>query len=98
MPGFRNKVISECIEPIRRMWMSFPGYSEEEKEKARKTIREMQAFSRKNLWKVLGGRFTRFEKMTCLLSQSRSLFAMRLVSWGSRVRQDYRLEKYIFYD
>ena len=98
MPGFRNKVISECIEPIRRMWMSFPGYSEEEKAKARKTIREMQAFSRKNLWKVLGGRFTRFEKMTCLLSQSRSLFAMRLVSWGSRLRQDYRLGKYTFFE
>lgn len=80
------------------MWMSFPGYSEEEKVQALKTIREMQTFSRKNLWKILGGRFTRFEKMTCLLSQSRSLFAMRLVSWGSRLRQDYRLEKYIFYD
>ena len=98
LPGFREKILSECIEPIRRMWMSFPGYSEEEKEKARKTIREMQAFSRKNLWKVLGGRFTRFEKMTCLLSQSRSLLAMRLVSWGSRLRQDYRLGKYTFFE
>ena len=98
LSGYREKILSECIEPIRRMWMSFPGYSEEEKAQARKTIREMQAFSRKNLWKILGGRFTRFEKMTCLLSQSRSLFAMRLVSWGSRLRQDYRLEKYIFYD
>ena len=78
--------------------MSFPGYSEEEKAKARKTIREMQAFSRKNLWKVLGGRFTRFEKMTCLLSQSRSLPAMRLVFLGSKIRQDYMLRKYIFFD
>ena len=98
LPGYREKILSECIEPIRRMWMSFPGYSEEEKAKARKTIREMQAFSRKNLWKVLGGRFTRFEKMTCLLSQSRSLFAMRLVSWGSRLRQDYRFGKYTFFE
>ena len=98
LPGYREKILSECIEPIRRMWMSFPGYSEEEKEKARKTIREMQAFSRKNLWKVLGGRFTRFEKMTCLLSQSGSLPAMRLVFLGSKIRQDYMLRKYIFFD
>ena len=98
LSGSREKLLSECIESIRRMWISFPGYSKEEKVKAQKTIREMQAFSRRNFHRIMSGDFSKYEKMTCLFSQSRSLLAMRLVTLGSRIKEDFRSKQYTYFD
>ena len=90
LPDYQEKLLDECFEPIRRMRMSFSDYSEEEKEKAEKTIREMQAYSRKHFSKVMKGNFPLSTKVSCLLSMSRSAPAMWISFLGKRLRQAFK--------
>lgn len=76
------------------MWMSYSGFSKEDKQKAEETIRQMKVFSRANLRKVMRGKYPRYIRMVCLLSQTSSPLAMELgARWGRRRHPVRRGEK-----
>ena len=98
LPDYQEQLLPQCIESITRMWISYPGYSKKEKENAQKTIREMQAFSKKNIFRIMRGNYSKSVKMTCLLSQTRSLPAMWIAIWENKLRQVLEAEHYILFD
>ncbi|MBQ8329626.1 MAG: glycosyltransferase family 2 protein [Lachnospiraceae bacterium] len=89
MPDFKEP-LEECFRPIKRMWMSFSGYTKEEKAEARKTVREMHEFSKKHFSKVMKGNYSKLTKLTCLLSQSKSRPAMWIGYYANKLSQKVR--------
>lgn len=98
LPDYQENLLDECFEPIRRMWLSFCGYSKEEKAEAERTIREMQAYSKKNFSKVMKGNYSKLTKVSCMLSQSRSTPAMWIGYCGSKLRQGLEFRKHKMYE
>ena len=98
LPDCRDQLLAECFVPIWRMWMSFCGYSKEEKAEAEKTVREMHAFSKKNFRRVLRGNYSKLTKMSCIISQSRSNLTMWIGFYGGKLRQGLKNGKYKLFD
>ena len=93
-PEYQDRYIGACLTVVGRMWMSYSGFSKDDQKKAEETIRQMQAFSRANRRKVLRGKHSRYIKMVCLLSQTRTPLAMELgARWGRRRHPVRRGEK-----
>ena len=92
MPEFKEP-LEECFRPIKRMWMSFSGYTKEEKAEARKTVREMHEFSKKHFARVMKGNYSKLTKLTCLLSQSKSRPAMWVGYYANKLSQRVRGRK-----
>ena len=93
-PEYQDRYIGACLTVVGRMWMSYSGFSKDDQKKAEETIRQMQAFSRANRRKVLRGKHSRYIKMVCLLSQTRTSLAMELgARWGRRRHAVRRREK-----
>ena len=94
LPEYQDRYIGACLTAVGRMWMSYSGFSKDDQKKAEETIRQMQAFSRANRRKVLRGKHSRYIKMVCLLSQTRTPLAMELgARWGRRRHAVRRREK-----
>lgn len=87
MPDYQDKLLGERFRPIMRMWMSYSGYSREEKADARKILREMQAFSKKNFNRVMKGNYPQRMKIICLLAQSKSAPVMWISYCGGKLRR-----------
>ena len=87
MPDYQDKLLGERFRPIMRMWMSYSGYSGEEKADARKILREMQAFSKKNFNRVMKGNYPQRMKIICLLAQSKSAPVMWISYCGGKLRR-----------
>ena len=94
----QEKLLAECFTQIMRMWVSFCSYSKEDKAKARKTVREMHSFSKKNFYRVIIGNYSKLTKSICLLSQSRSAPAMWIAYCGGKLRNTLKKGKYKMYD
>ena len=91
---YQDWYIGACLMVVGWMWMSYSRFSRDDKRRAEKTIREMQAFSRANLRKVMRGKYPRYIKMVCLLSQTRTPLAMELgARWGKRRHASKRRDK-----
>ena len=91
---YRDRYIGACFMVVGWMWMSYSGFSKEDKQKAEETIRQMKAFSRANRRKVMRGKYPRYIRMVCLLSQTSSQLAMELgARWGRRRHPVRRGEK-----
>ena len=98
LPEYQEMLLAECFASILRMWLAFFGYTEEEKAESEKTVREMQAFSKKNFTRVLKGKYPKYTTAACLLSQSRSMPVMWIGFCGGKVREALRSRKYIMFD
>lgn len=91
---YQDWYIGACMMVVGWMWMSYSRFSRDDKRRAEKTIREMQAFSKANLRKVMRGKYPRYIKMVCLLSQTRTPLAMELgARWGKRRHASKRRDK-----
>ena len=91
---YQDWYIGSCMMVVGWMWMSYSRFSRDDKRRAEKTIREMKAFSRANLRKVMRGKYPRYIKMVCLLSQTRTPLAMELgARWGKRRHASKRRDK-----
>lgn len=97
LPEYQEKFLPGCFISIGHMWMSYCCYSEEEKIKAEKTIREMHDFSKRHFQQVMRGKYSLIMKMACLLSQSRSTPAVLIGFFGGKMRQVIR-KKYVLFD
>ncbi len=98
MTDHQEKLLAECYLQIMRMWLSFSGYSKEDKAKAKDTVREMNCFSKKNFRRVIRGNYSKLTKSICLLSQSRSAPAMWIGYCGGKLRNALKTGKYKMYD
>ena len=87
LADYRDLYIGSCFVAVGRMWMNYSRFSGEEKRRAAATVREMQSFSRKIRHKVMGGKYPRYVKMVCLLSQSRTPLVMAAGFLWGRLRQ-----------
>lgn len=94
MPDYQDKLLTERFGPVIRMWMSYSGYSREEKADAQKMIREMQAFSRKNFHRVMKGNYPQRTKIICLLAQSKSAPVMWISYCGGKLRRSLKNRKH----
>lgn len=70
LPEYTEKLIHRCFRMIGLMWTYYPSFSREEKRRARETIRNMTAFSRRHFRLVMKGRYPRYVKSICLVSQT----------------------------
>ena len=68
------------------------------KENAQKTIREMQAFSKKHFLTIMKGDYSNFTKLTCLLSQSKSAPAMWIGYYLGNFKKVFKDRKYRMFD
>lgn len=87
LADYRDLYIGACFVAVGRMWMNYSRFSGEEKRRAAATVREMQSFSREIRHKVMGGKYPRYVKMVCLLSQSRTPLVMAAGFLWGKLRQ-----------
>lgn len=98
LPDYQEKILAGYFMPIGHMWMGFYSYSKEDRAKARLILHEMNAFSKEHFQRVLRGRYSRFIKFSCLISQSSGLAAMWVGYCGGRLREILRNKKYVMYE
>ena len=87
LADYRDLYIGSCFVAVGRMWMNYSRFSGEEKRRAAATVREMQSFSREIRHKVMRGKYPRYVKMVCLLSQSKAPLAMAAGFLWGKLRQ-----------
>lgn len=95
LPDYQDKLITECFVSIKRMWMSYSTFSKEEKVAAKTTIRDMQAFSKKNFSKIMKGHYSKVTKMTCLISQNSTAPVMGIGFIVGKLRFGVSDKKYV---
>lgn len=95
---YEEHFIQGCFVPIRYMWIFYKGFSKEDKAKAKKTVREMQTFSRRHFKQIMKGDFSKVTKLTCLLAQSRGPAALWAGYCSGKVQQKLFDKKYEMYE
>lgn len=93
LPDYRENFLASCFIPIGQMWISYCGFSKEDRDKAETTIREMHAFSKKHFRRIMRGKNAGRIKLCCLISQSDSPAAMRIWYYGGRLREAVKNKK-----
>lgn len=85
IPVNRNQFLSGCFRPIGRMWMSYYGFTDNEKAMASDIVLEMRSFSRNYFHQIMRGKATKRTKAFCLVSQSSSPLLMWFCYWGGKL-------------
>lgn len=98
LPDYQEKLLAGCFKSIGHMWIGFYSYSQEDRAKAKTTLREMNAFSKEHFQRVMRGRYSRVTKFYCLISQSSILPAMWIGYCGGRLREALRNKNYMMYE
>ena len=97
-PDYQEKLLPGCFIPIGRMWMSYRGYSKEEKADVEEIVREMCDFSKEHFHGVMRGKYSKYMKAVCLLSQSSGAPAMWIGSTGVKLRRALRRKKFVMFE
>ena len=96
-PDYQEMLLPECMHSIGKMWMSYWGFSREDKRRAQDILKEMRFFSKENRHKVLKGNYPVITKAVCLLSQSTAWPVMAMCFYGRGIRNIYKSAVYRMY-
>ena len=90
MGEYRGPVLTSCMAIIARMWAAYPGYSREEKARARETVRAMAAFARAHFREAMTGARSKRAKLCALLALSANPLSFGLAHAVEAIRKRRR--------
>ena len=98
LPSLSRLLLADCYSQIGSMWMSYAGFSSDEKTKATKIMKEMLGFSRQNYPVVMkecvnGRSYSLKTKALCLISQTTNSFVIKICYVVGIVIHRYRYSK-----
>ena len=94
MGEYRGPVLNTCISMICRMWAAYPGYSRDEKVRARETVRAMAAFARAHFREAMTGTRSKRAKLAALLALSANPLSFGLAHAVEAIRKRRRREMF----
>ena len=84
---YRKWFLGPCYISIARLYAHYDGFSESEKQEAQSFMQEMHDFSKAHSNELLRGRYSLKEKVSCLLSLSKSLPMLKFDYYAAIVRR-----------
>ena len=95
-PAYRKQIVKGCMIAIGKMWLSYSGFSREEKAKSAELTLEMRQFAKAHYRQIIKGNYANRVKLYCLLSRFNSTAVKWLsynignaMMWVRKYRRNY---------